>query len=129
MQTIWITTDDLNEELTLPSSTDVVIEGVRWGTVDEFFTPAFWKCQAELHSRKNEYTSHRLGVDLREELAVCLLGGYGIPAEMGMLAFARLKSAGLLNGAATQADIGSELARPFKIGDREARYRFHAQKC
>jgi N-glycosylase/DNA lyase len=129
MQTIWITTEETNEELTIPSSTDEVVDGVRWGTVDEFFTPAFWKCQAELHSRRNEYTSHRLGVDLREELAACLLGGYGIPAEMGLRAFARLKSAGLLDGKATKSEIGVELARPFKVGDREARYRFHTQKA
>ena len=93
MQTIWITNGDKSEELVIPASSDEVMDGVRWGTVDEFFTPAFWKCQAEHHSRRDEYTSHRLGRDLREEVAVCLLGGYGIPAEMGMLAFARLKSA------------------------------------
>lgn len=129
MQTIWITTGSVDEELSIPSSTEEVVEGVSWGTVDQFFTPAFWKCQAELHSRRNEYTSHRLGRDLREELAVCLLGGYGIPAEMGMLAFKRLKSAAMLDGTATEAEIGRELARPFSIGERQVRYRFHSQKA
>jgi N-glycosylase/DNA lyase len=105
------------------------MDGVRWGSVDEFFTPAFWKCQTELHSKREEYTSHRLGRDLREELAVCLLGGYGIPAEMGMLAFQRLRSKALLDGSASEDEIHRELSRPFKIGDRDAKYRFHTQKA
>ena len=74
-------------------------------------------------------TSHRLGINLHEEFAVFLLGGYGIPAEMVMRAFPRLRSAGLSEGTASQAAIGAELTQLARISDRGARYRFHAQRA
>lgn len=129
MQTVWINTGRMAEELNLPAESDELLEGVRWGAVGEFFTPAFWKCQAELHIRRGEYTSHRLGSDLREEVAVCLLGGYGIPAEIGLLAFERLKSLGMFAANPSESEIREHLARPFVVRNKQRRYRFHTQKA
>ncbi len=129
MQTVWITNNNDIEELRLPAIDDEVIDGVRWGAVDEFFTAAFWKCQSELHIRKAEYSNHRLGRNLLEEVAVCLLGGYGIPAEMGLKAFERLKVRNLVDGNATEEQLKNHLSEPFQIGGRSMRYRFAGQKA
>ena len=122
MQTVWITNNNDIEELRLPAIDDEVIDGVRWGAVDEFFTAAFWKCQSELHIRKAEYSNHRLGRNLLEEVAVCLLGGYGIPAEMGLKAFERLKVRNLVDGNATEIPVRrSEGQIPCQLSPRRLR--------
>ncbi len=129
MQTIWINAGDKFEELALPPAGQEVLPGVQWGAVDQFYTAAFWKCQTELHIRKSQYTSHRLGRNLAEEVAVCLLGGYGIPAEMGLLAFDRLRAQGLLKPGVAESVLQERLAEPFRIGGKSRRYRFYSQKA
>lgn len=130
MQTVWIAAGDGFEKLSLPQARQEVLAGVRWGAVDQFYSAAFWKCQAELHVRKGEYISHSLGRNLAEEVAVCLLGGYGIPAEMGLLAFERLRNQNLLRPGSTESMLREQLAEPFCIGGKKnRRYRFAAQKA
>nr|WP_325262865.1 hypothetical protein [uncultured Rhizobium sp.] len=129
MQIVWINEGDKFEELAIPSAGQEVVAGVPWGAVDQFYTAAFWKCQTELHVRKNQYTSHQLGRNLTEEVAVCLLGGYGIPAEMGLLAFDRLRAQDLLKPGVSEIVLQEQLAEPFCIGGRSKRYRFHSQKA
>lgn len=129
MQRGWIHVDGTIEELCLPSSSDEVIPGVRWGALDELFTPSFWKLQSEVQIRRQRYAHHRLGQNFLEEIAVCMLGGYGIPAEMGMLAFRRLKAFGLLSGIASQAEILEALTAPFLVSGTSRHYRFASQKA
>lgn len=64
-----------------------------------------------------------------EEVAVCLLGGFGMPAEMGIAAFERLKREGLLNGRSSEVDIEQRLAAPFEIAGTLRHYRFPRQKA
>ncbi|TPI19775.1 hypothetical protein [Mesorhizobium sp. B4-1-1] len=129
MQRLWINIDGQIEELHLPGRFQDVVPGVTWGSPDELFTPSFWKYQSEAQIRRNRYVEHRLGRDLLEEIAVCLLGGYGIPAEMGIIAFERLRQHGLLDGSATEQGILDQLSRPFEVAGRERRYRFVGQKA
>ncbi|WP_275782663.1 8-oxoguanine DNA glycosylase [Pararhizobium gei] len=129
MQRFWVNIDGLIEEHSLPEGGSEVVPGVFWGGPDELFTPAFWKYQSEAQARRNRYRDHRLGESLLEEIAVCLLGGYGIPAEMGMVAFRRLRADGLLNGDASEQDILERLIDPFDIDGRQRRYRFASQKA
>lgn len=128
MQQFWINIDGRLQELSVPAELDEVMPGVNWGRPDELFTPSFWKYQAEAQMRRRRYRQHRLGSGLLEEIAVCLLGGYGIPAELGMAAFDRLKRQGLLSGEADQASILEILMQPLDIGGRSRRYRFASQK-
>lgn len=129
MQRFWVNIDGVIEEHSLPEGLAEVMPGVRWGSPDELFTPAFWKYQSEAQVRRNLYRDHRLGETLLEEIAVCLLGGYGIPAEMGMAAFRRLREDGLLAGDASEQSIFERLLNPFEIGGRQMRYRFASQKA
>jgi len=118
------------ERLDLPDAGSWVIPGVTWGRVDELFTPAFWKYQAWLMGLEGtEPRNHSLGRTLREEVAACLLGGHGIPAEVGIAAFERLRDEGVLRkGTVDRSRIYSELSRPLSVGSRYVRYRFVEQR-
>ncbi|HET9342855.1 MAG TPA: hypothetical protein VFO25_08080 [Candidatus Eremiobacteraceae bacterium] len=69
---------------------------------------------------KGEYAPRPLGRSLTEELAICMLSGFGIRAEAGAAAFRRLRDAGLIE-------------RPdrlrIEVTLRELRYRFPASKA
>ena len=129
MQRLWIDVDGDIEEFCFPADVDEVMPGVSWGRPDELFTPSFWKYQSEIQVRRNRYSHHRLGATLFEEIAVCLLGGYGIPAELGLAAFNRLREQGMLFGNASEPEIRDLLSQPFIINGRQRRYRFAAQKA
>src|SRR3954463_6907536 len=75
----------------LPEATDQVLPGVVWGAFDELLTPAFWLGQAWQHEALGTFSDLRLGRSLVEELAACLLGGFGMPAELGLAAYRRLR--------------------------------------
>ncbi|MDM9628457.1 hypothetical protein QTL95_21405 [Rhizobium sp. S152] len=129
MQSMWINIDGRFEELQIPHDRAEVMPGVQWGMPENLFTPAFWKYQSEAQVRRRRYGNHRLGANLLEEISVCLLGGYGIPAEMGLLAFERLRDNGLLDGTASEDDLRAMLSSPFEGDGRSRKYRFANQKA
>lgn len=118
-----------NNFLKLPCSSEEVLPGIRWGDASELFTPSFWKHQAVVHIGLGTYQKFSLGCSLKEELAACLLGGYGIPAELGLAAFERLQVQGLLRGRPCQVAIEEQLSQPFLIGSKPRKYRFWRQKA
>lgn len=65
-----------------------------------------------------------------EEVAACVLGGYGIPADVGLAAYRCLRDRGLLaeTGDATGAEMEAALRLPLQVGGRSVRYRFAAQR-
>jgi N-glycosylase/DNA lyase len=76
-----------------------------------------------------EARSHALGVTLAEELTACVLVGYGVPAEIGLAAYERLRSTGVLKGVQpSEAVLRQILEEPLQVGERRLRYRFAAQK-
>ena len=114
--------------LELPAADDYATPGVRWGRFDEICTPAFWRGQVWQHEMLGTYRPGPLGRGLPEEVAACMLGGYGIPAELGLAAFARLRDGGHLVGSPCELVIEAELSRPFNLGGASRRYRFHKVK-
>src|SRR4051812_21773182 len=115
---------DQRRMMELPPATAAVMPGVAWGEFDCLFTPAFWASQAWAESECIGQGTHRLGKSLREEAAACLLGGYGMLAEVGLAAFDRLRSAGLLAPGSSREAILEALSKPVKVGNRLIRYRF-----
>src|SRR4051812_7992011 len=91
--------------LTLPPARTHVMPGIRWGRFDEFFTPAFWAARAWQFEPDRSFEPARLGNSLREELAACLLGGFGIPAEVGLAAYERIARSGVLEADVTAFEI------------------------
>lgn len=107
----------------------IVMDRIRWGQPDILFTPAYWADQLDRHPELNSAGVHRLGDSLLEESVACLLGGYGIPAEVGLAAFSTLKSAGLIKKqVVSDSDILAVLEEPLSLGNRLIRYRFARQK-
>jgi len=128
IQTAWKSRGDFFNVIELPSPEIEVVPGVYWGKAEDLLSPAFWKYQAAARRETAQDNGYRLGRSLLEEVSVCLLGGYGMPAELGLAAFERLQSLSLLDGYASQADIGTALAEPFEVNGRLRRYRFARQK-
>lgn len=115
--------------LILPPPGAEVLPCVRWGAFDEFFTPAFWAGRVWLHRIAVPVPQFRLGATFAEEVAACLLGGHGIPAEVGLAAFARLRDGGLLGEIPTATELEAALREPMLVGGRTVRYRFARQKA
>nr|WP_322364610.1 8-oxoguanine DNA glycosylase [Pseudomonas sp. Teo4] len=98
--------------------------------IEAFPTPAYWAYQVWANEQEPEPLNYKLGETLAEEVGACLLGGHGIPANVGLAAFAHLRNLG-----AFEADVPSEeqlqawLSIPLTIGTRTVRYRFAKQKA
>jgi N-glycosylase/DNA lyase len=119
------------ETLPLPDPADRLGDtDLFWGRHEELCTPAYWAAQSwawEL-SHPNHY---RLGRSLEEEVLACLLGGHGIPAEIGLAANRRLRDR-LREAPGDLLDeslVKELLSLPLQVNGREARYRFAGQKA
>lgn len=116
------------EILEIPGSKDEILPGIPWGDHTNLFTPACWRTQLWFEQDSNVFKSHRLGKTLAEEISACILGGYGIPAEVGMAAFYKLRSKGVFETASKEEDIFKVLADPLEINNKQIKYRFAKQK-
>ncbi|UWZ36408.1 hypothetical protein Drose_36155 [Dactylosporangium roseum] len=72
---------------------------------------------------------HRLGRNLAEEVAACLLGGHGMPYETGLAAFHAVRDAGLLTRCADEGELERVLRAPLDVSGRTVHYRFPAQRA
>ena len=126
---MYASIDGVVRSLEFPAPNEELLPGIRWGSFDELLTPAYWRGQAWQHEAIGTYTCLRLGRTLAEEMAACLLGGYGMPAELGLQAFSRLRSKGLLEGTPSSAVLEAELSVPFVTRNGHRRYRFPRQKA
>lgn len=100
-----------------------------WGRFDELFSPAFWRGQVWQHQFRGTYDDNRLGRCLREEIAACILGGFGIPAALALAAYERLRIDGLLATDACENRFRTALEEPLLVAGRARRYRFPRQKA
>lgn len=116
-------------ERQLPPCDEEIVPGVVWGRVDQLFTVAYWLGQYWLREDEDRPSCHRIGRTFEEEVVACMLGGHGIPAEVGLAAFGRLREAGII----AEPDVTSEmisdcLRRPLTVGGRQITYRFWSRK-
>jgi N-glycosylase/DNA lyase len=117
-------------ECTVPKPDTEVLQGVPWGLPEAIFTSAYWMTQFWMHRSHSPARSYRLGATFEEEVVGCLLGGYGIPAEVGLAAFERLRDRGLIfPPSADSAVIAQHLREPLFIAGRKVTYRFWRQKA
>jgi N-glycosylase/DNA lyase len=114
----------------LPEPNAELLPGIRWGSSEYLFTPAFWAGYAwQCLLARQLPDRHRLGSTLREEVTACMLGGYGLPAEVGLAAYNRLRDLDLVNRRAAELDLREALLAPLWIDGRRVRYRFARQKA
>jgi N-glycosylase/DNA lyase len=104
-----------------------------WGPSWELGSAAFWVEQVTVDTVGGERDrEHALGRSLREEVVACMLGGHGVPGDVGVAAFGVLRDAGLLDGA-RPFDVARSrqlLSAPFTVPGRPrpVRYRYHQQR-
>lgn len=117
--------------LVLPGAKDRLgRRALQWGTAEMPLTPAYWAAQSWMWALE-EPEHFRLGRTLSEEMLACILGGYGIPAEVGLAAYDRLRRVLREDPCVlTEIDrVRSLLSEPLLIGARRVRYRFANQKA
>lgn len=119
--------DDLRR---LPKPDDQFMPGVFWGCYSQLYTPAYWKAQYLLHNVENQFVlDYKMGNDILEEVVACLLGGFGLKAEMGLAAFNRMRERRLIRFGTHQSAILSCLQEKFEINGKFMHYRFPNQKA
>jgi len=116
-------------ETFLPNEDCELLPGIKWGHYCQLYTPAFWKFMYLSSGIPNEQTYHRLSSTVIEEVVACLLGGFGMPAELGIAAFKRLQDENLIDPGTPFSKIKRALSKPFMFFDgSHKRYRFYNQK-
>ena len=123
-------------EQSLPPECNNVVYGIQWGSFDRTFTPAYWKMQVIMASDDYQVRQILRGSgSLSDEICSCLLGGYGISAEMGYAAYAKLRCKGLtrprteLNLKEMFEDIYCILISDLNVAGHCTHYRFPRQKA
>lgn len=121
---------DRFEFLDLPEPEAPLLGDLRWGAFEHPLTPAFWVAQAWMTGTPSA-GSFQLGRTLDEEVTYCVLGGYGIPAEVGVAAAERVcRALPQLATADNQCSMLRELlSNPLQISGRSVKYRFVAQRA
>lgn len=123
-------------EQSLPPECNNVVYGIQWGNFARTFTPAYWKMQVIMASDSYKSSNrHRNSVSLSDEICSCLLGGYGISAEMGYAAYDKLRCKGLtrpraeLNLKEMFEDVYCTLISDLNVAGHCTHYRFPRQKA
>ena len=130
MQQFMFLKDDTECVVQLPPTDTELLPGVRWGHPCALFTPAYWFTQHLMSSRESNSSRHRIGQTFLEEITACILGGYGIPAEVGLAAFEHLRKEGVISSLCTdQRLLECRLQEPIQLDGRTITYRFWRQKA
>lgn len=116
-------------QLELPPAHEQLLPGVLWGRVGAFPTPAYWAYQVMSKRVLGGPPEYKLGRTLTHEVAACLLGGHGIPAKVGLAAYASLRDQGFLEGTPSEQQLLELLQAPLMVNERQIHYRFARQKA
>lgn len=99
-----------------------------WGHEHLLGSASYWIQQAA----GEVVDSHRLGRNLEEEVAACLLGGFGMPASVGLAAFHAVRSRGLIrtHPPPHPDEVEEVLRLPLSLSsEKSAHYRFPLQRA
>jgi len=129
MQTVRVLDGDEIRRIELPPQDEDILPGIRWGCLEQVGTPAFWAAMA-LNSPNAAHGFIVTSGTLAEEVGFCLLGGYGVTAEMAGAAYEYLRDAGVfdLSQHFPMHRIEKLLSQKIKVGNRAVRYRFPRQR-
>lgn len=127
--TYWIADEVITREL--PDAGDFVMPDVAWGEFSNLFTPAYWVSQLWMAGLDSQKTSpYRAQGSLAEEITFCMLGGFGITAELATAAFQACKAAGLIDQLNVSSKDWTEILRePIAVMGRSVKYRYPNQKA
>lgn len=130
MQEYWVGVGESAQQVQLPSAEWEIMPGIKWGRAETPDTPAYWAIQCRLEENPLHGYINSSG-NLVEEIGFCLLGGFGITAEINEAAFTRLRAEGVFDLEAIWAekDIRGLLTQPLDVQGRMVRYRFPNQRA
>jgi N-glycosylase/DNA lyase len=125
----WLKGKEYHREL--PDPQETVMPGVSWGYHWAVFTPAYWLSQMWMagldKAGRAPYAAHG---SLDEEVVFCMLGGFGITAELATSAFVACNAANLISDRVTAASSWEEtLSQPLNVQGRCIRYRYPRAKA
>lgn len=108
----------------VPAITRQYWTGLPW----QLGSAAYWEALARDSEPEGTY---QLGRTLAEEIGACVLGGYGIPAQLALAAFRRLRDAGVFldDDCSTRDHMEALLSEPFRDFGAPRKYRFPRQKA
>jgi N-glycosylase/DNA lyase len=130
VQRACVMLESMTINVELPPAEAEVVPGVPWGAVEAFPTPAYWAYQVMARRIEARSIQYKLGKTLREEVGACLLGGHGIPASIGLLAYHHLKAKGAFEAEPPEEQtLFQWLSEPMHHEGRLVRYRFASQKA
>jgi len=130
-QIIHYFVDDVEVCREMPDADAFVMAGVRWGEPWTLFTPAYWLSQLWMSGADKQASSrYRAAGSLYDEIAFCMLGGYGITADLAMAAFEACRDSGLISRLEPSVAKWTEvLQQPLALNGRIHRYRYPHQKA
>lgn len=103
---------------------------VFWGESWEHGTAAYWLEAARRAALAGASERHQLTGSLYDEVALCMLGGFGMPYELGLAAYTALHDKVLLLDPTPSEDAIEEiLLQPLPVANTTRRYRFPHQKA
>ncbi len=113
-----------------PDPETELMPGVKWGRPEWVPSAAFWALTAARASQHNDGFVAR-DANLREQVGFCLLGGYGISAEVCHAFYDVLQSAGcfLAGNYPSPVRIEQLLRQAVPVGNQKVRYRFPFQRA
>lgn len=125
----WVGDAEIQRDM--PDADADVIPGVQWGEPCALFTPAYWLSQLWMSGLDQKSRSpYQAYGTLSEELVFCMLGGYGITAELATAAFKACHEARLISHLETSVDKWTaQLQQPLMVNGRQQKYRYPKQKA
>lgn len=103
---------------------------VSWGESWEHGTAAYWLEATRRATNTAEPDRHRLTDSLYDEVALCMLGGFGMPYELALAAFEAVHDELLQHDPTpSESAIESVLLQPVLVGQTSRRYRFPHQRA
>jgi N-glycosylase/DNA lyase len=130
MQTAAVFIDRATIRVDLPEPASELLPGVPWGAIEAFPSPAYWAYQVFAKRILGRSINYKLGTSLKEEVGACLLGGHGIPAEVGVAAYEHVRRLGAFGAEPPdEPQLQAWLSQPLNAGGRTVRYRFVRQKA
>lgn len=100
---------------------------VKWGSYDVFGTAAFWVDQTVRGRYADRVAAMASRADIESEIVYCLLGGFGVTAELAHAAHQVVLDVLASEPEATAETIEERLRRPLSGG--HGRYRFPRQRA
>lgn len=125
----WIDNSEIRREL--PDADVAVIQGVCWGEPWALFTPSYWLSQLWMSGlERSTHSPYKARGSLTDELVFCMLGGYGITAELATAAFEACRDTQLISCLdSSERAWSDQLMRPLVVNGRQQHYRYPNQKA